>query len=94
MATKCHLLIDGMAAICHHQKHYIIWGVALCIFLKGRQRGYSTCLITRRRPRRKRFGCGQTDFYCHSAGFVPSPHHPLQLFLLTQTLHQVVQQIS
>jgi predicted GNAT family N-acyltransferase len=37
---------------------------------------------------------GQTDFYCHSAGFIPSPHNPLQLFLLTRTLHQVVQQIS
>lgn len=37
---------------------------------------------------------GQTDFYCHSAGFTPSPHNPLQLFLLTQTLHQLIQQIS
>jgi predicted GNAT family N-acyltransferase len=37
---------------------------------------------------------GQTDFYCHSAGFIPSPHNPLQLFLLTQTLHQLMQQIS
>ena len=37
---------------------------------------------------------GQADFYCRNAGFVPSPHNPLQLFLLTSMLHQLVQQIS
>jgi GNAT superfamily N-acetyltransferase len=36
----------------------------------------------------------QADFYCHSAGFVPSPHNPLQLFLPTHTLSQLVRQIS